>query len=81
MGEGFTPFQLSYLAISGGLEEEGIPGGEQLLSAYRQGNISAADVVEAGAASNRLGTAASNQEDYTAGVDRMLGLLRRDSRI
>jgi hypothetical protein len=79
VGEGFTPFQLSYLAISGGLEEEGIPGGEKFLSAFRQGDISAEDVVEAGAASNRLGSAASDQADYTAGVDRFLEILRRDA--
>ena len=31
---------------------------------------SAEDIVEAGAMSNRLGTAASDEDDYTAGVDR-----------
>ena len=80
VGEGFTPFQLSYLAIAGGLKEEGIPGGSILLSAYGQGDISAADIVDAGALSNRLGTAADDQADYTDGVDRFLELLERDAR-
>ena len=80
VGEGFTPFQLSYLAIAGGLKEEGIPGGSVLLSAYDQGDISAADIVDAGALSNRLGTAADDQADYTDGVERFLELLERDAR-
>ena len=77
VGGGFSPFQLSYLAIGGGLE--GIPGGEMLLSAYDSGDVSAEDIVSAGAATNRLGTDASNQADYTAGVERFLALLSRDS--
>ncbi len=80
VGEGFTPFQLSYLAIAGGLKEEGIPGGSVLLSAYNQGDISAADIVEAGALTNRLGTAADEQADYTDGVERFLKRLERDAR-
>ncbi len=79
VGEGFTPFQLSYLALAGGLEEEGIPGGTQLVSAYRQGDLSAEDVVAAGATSNRLGTAASDLADYTDGVDRFLEIFRKDT--
>ena len=77
IGEGFSPFQLSYLAVGGGLE--GIPGGEILLSAYEAGDISAADIVDAGALTNRLGTDADDQDDYTAGVDRFLALLSRDA--
>ena len=77
VGAGFSPFQLSYLAINGGLE--GIPGGDMLLSAYESGDLSAADIVDAGASTNRLGTDAENQDDYTAGVARFLNLLSRDS--
>ncbi|MEO1684903.1 MAG: hypothetical protein AAFS06_16795 [Cyanobacteria bacterium J06631_12] len=80
IGEGFTPFQLSYLAISGGLNEEGIPGGTRLLAAYEAGSLSAEDVVEAGALSNKLGTAASDEEDFTKSVDNFLKMLVRDSR-
>ena len=80
IGEGFTPFQLSYLAIGGGLREEGIPGGKRLLSAYESGAISAEDIVEAGAVSKRLGTAAADQDDYTKGVDRFLKMLEQDAR-
>ena len=77
IGEGFTPFQLAYLAVWGGLEEEGIPGGKALLNAYEDGEIEASDVVAAGAMSKRLGTAASNESEYTKGVDKMLHLLGR----
>jgi len=77
IGEGFSPFQLSYLAIGGGLE--GIPGGDKLLAAYDSGDLSAADIVDAGASSNRLGADASDQDDYTAGVERFLNLLSRDN--
>ena len=80
IGEGFTPFQLSYLAIAGGLREEGIPGGDRLISAYKDGELSAADIVSAGEASNRLGTAAIDKEDYTQDVDRFLKIFRRDAR-
>ena len=80
VGEGFSPFQLSYLALAGGLKEEGIPGGTQLVSAYKQGDLLAEDVVAAGATSNRLGTAASDQADYTDGVDRFLEIFRKDAR-
>ncbi|MEL6472182.1 MAG: hypothetical protein AAFQ74_20840 [Cyanobacteria bacterium J06623_4] len=80
ISEGFTPFQLSYLAFSGGLGEEGIPGGTRLLSAYESGSLSAEDVVEAGALSKKLGTAASDEEDYTKSVDNFLKLMVRDSR-
>ena len=79
IGEGFSPFQLSYLAIGGGLKEAGIPGGNILLAAYDAGEVSAADIVDAGATTNRLGTDADNQDDYTAGVDRFLELLTRDA--
>ena len=80
VGEGFTPFQLAYLALAGGLKEEGIPGGTQLVSAYKQGDLSAEDVVAAGATSKRLGTAASDQADYTNSVDRFLTIFRKDAR-
>ena len=79
IGEGFTPFQLSYLAIGGGLKEVGIPGGNLLLSAYESGDISAADIVAAGARTKRLGTAADDEADYTKGVDKFLKLLSRES--
>jgi len=79
IGEGFTPFQLSYLAIGGGLKEAGIPGGNQLLSAYESGDLSAEDVVAAGAMTKRLGTAASDEANYTKGVDKFLRLLSRDA--
>ncbi len=80
VGEGFTAFQLSYLALGGGLKEQGIPGGSLLVSAYKQGDISAEDVVEAGAVANRLGTNANDQDDYTKSVDRFLKIIRRDAR-
>ena len=78
IGEGFTPFQLSYLAIGGGLKEAGIPGGELLLSAYEDGEVTAEDIVNAGAVTKRLGTAANDEADYTKGVDKFLKLLSRD---
>ncbi|MGD1897657.1 MAG: hypothetical protein ACFB16_11980 [Phormidesmis sp.] len=78
IGEGFTPFQLSYLAIGGGLEEAGIPGGNQLMSAYEDGEISAEDIVAAGAVTKRLGTAASDESEYAKGVDKFLKLFNRD---
>ena len=80
IGEGFTPFQLSYLAIAGGLDEEGIPGGDRLVSAYDGGELSASDIVEAGDISNRLGEAASDREDFTKDVERFLTLFSRDAR-
>ena len=80
VGEGFTPFQLSYLAIAGGLQEEGIPGGDRLVSAYKDGDLSATDIVEAGASSNRLGAAATDRDEFTKGVDRYLKIFRRDAR-
>ena len=79
IGEGFSPFQLSYLAIGGGLKEAGIPGGNQLLSAYKSGELSAEDIVAAGAMTKRLGTDADDEADYTKGVDKFLQLLSRDS--
>ena len=79
-GEGFTPFQLSYLAIAGGLKAEGIPGGSLLIKAYDAGEIVAEDVVAAGAATKRLGTAADDREDYTQSVDRFLHRLQKDAR-
>jgi len=80
VGEGFTPFQLSYLAIAGGLREEGIPGGDRLVNAYKDGDLSATDIVNAGEASNRLGTAADDKDDFTKDVDRFLKMFRRDAR-
>ncbi|MEL6938985.1 MAG: hypothetical protein AAFO84_07310 [Cyanobacteria bacterium J06598_1] len=78
IGEGFSPFQLSYLAIGGGLKEAGIPGGAQLMSAYESGDLSAEDIVNAGAMTKRLGTDASDAEDYAKGVDKFLKLFSRD---
>ncbi|MEL6813873.1 MAG: hypothetical protein AAFP03_03550 [Cyanobacteria bacterium J06598_3] len=80
IGEGFTPFQLSYLAINGGLRDEGIPGGGLLLNAYDAGDISAEDIVAAGASSKRLGTAADDEAEFTKGVDRFLEIFKRDAR-
>ncbi|MEL7068516.1 MAG: hypothetical protein AAGN15_07670 [Cyanobacteria bacterium J06581_3] len=77
IGEGFTPFQLSYLAIGGGLKEAGIPGGTLLLDAYEAGEISAEDIVNAGAMTKRLGTDANDEADYAKGVDKFLKLLSR----
>ena len=79
VGEGFTPFQLSYLAIAGGLKAEGIPGGSLLIKAYDAGEIVAEDVVAAAAATKRLGTAADDRDDYTQSVDRFLHRLQRDA--
>ena len=78
VGEGFSPFQLSYLAIGGGLKEVGIPGGNLLLDAYEAGDISAEDIFEAGAVTKRLGTAASDPDDYVKSIDQFLKLLSRD---
>jgi len=80
IGEGFTPFQLSYLAASGGLKEAGIPGGFILIDAYKDGDISAEDVVNAGATTKRLGTAANDEAAYTDSVDDFLKMLVRDAR-
>ena len=80
IGEGFTPFQLSYLAIAGGLKEEDIPGGSLLIEAYDAGEVAAEDVVAAAAATRRLGTAADDLDNYTQSVDRFLHRLQRDAR-
>lgn len=41
-----NPFQLTYMAYSGALKDYGISGGEYLIQDYRNGDVSAQDIVK-----------------------------------
>lgn len=59
-----TPFELSYLAYTGYLEEAGIDSYAALLQNLRTGETEAADVIAAGVDAGRLSPTAAEDEEY-----------------
>ncbi|UCJ13276.1 MAG: hypothetical protein JWS08_05740 [Phormidium sp. PBR-2020] len=77
-----VPFNISavdlvQLARNGYLREQGIPQFNRLASAYRSGEISAEDVIEAAIADNRLSAGVADDPGYLETVDHFLNDLDR----
>ncbi|TVR13403.1 MAG: hypothetical protein EA395_04150 [Phormidium sp. GEM2.Bin31] len=68
---------LVQLARNGYLREQGIPQFNRLASAYRSGEISAEDVIEAAIADNRLSAGVADDPGYLETVDHFLNDLDR----
>ncbi|WP_159786836.1 hypothetical protein [Sodalinema gerasimenkoae] len=77
-----VPFNISavdlvQLARNGYLREQGIPQFNRLASAYRSGDISADDVIQAAIADNRLSPGIADDPGYLETVDHFLDDLDR----
>lgn len=70
------PFNLVHLAYQGFFENEGIPMGGRFLNDYREGQITAADLVQVGIKTNRLPAETQDDREYIHAVELQLdGLL------
>lgn len=67
-----TPFNLVNLARNGYLMDHGIPRFNLLSSRYRQGSISARDLVQAAINDNRLSSEVLQDQRYIQAVDNFL---------
>lgn len=69
---GLTPFQLVSLAYSGYFRSQGIPGYSALISAYREGEINAKDLVQSAVKTNRLSAQVLTDQEYRWAVQNQL---------
>lgn len=74
-GYEMDPFDLSYYAYQGNLESEGIPGYLSLLSSIRNGQIQAADLIEAAVESGDLSSSALEDNQFEREVQNILDSL------
>ncbi|MFE4107376.1 hypothetical protein [Almyronema epifaneia] len=70
-----TPFELTYIAYSGGLRDYGVPAAQTLTSEYQIGNVTAEQVVEAAIRDSLVDASAMDDERYIDRVDYFLRLL------
>lgn len=75
--EEVTPFDLTYLTYSGGLEDYGIEGGNFLIENFRSGEISAQDIVSTAVAQELVSDNALDNSLYIDQVDDFLQTLAR----
>jgi hypothetical protein len=75
-----TPFNLAYLAHQGYFTGQGIPDSEGLMKGFNDGTITAAQLVKAAVADNRLPTAFLTNDSYIAAVKNQLYTLSLSSR-
>lgn len=66
------PNELVNLAYNGYFHEQGVPGFGLLISDYRQGKITAEELVQAAIDSNRAEAEVNQDEGYIFAVDRTL---------
>jgi hypothetical protein len=77
LGMAVTPFNLVFLAYQGFFTSEKIPSALGLISAYRDGKVTAADLTKAAISMNRLPTESLKDEYFQAQVQSQLELLTR----
>lgn len=75
-----TPFNLVFLAFQGFFETQGIPSSMSLLSAYRNQQVTASDLVKIAVSMNRLPQSTLNDQGYLNAVDSQLEALTTGSR-
>ena len=64
-----NPFELTYLAYNGALEEYGIPAAQYLIQDYQWGRITAEDIVQAAVDNNVISEAALSDYLYISQVE------------
>lgn len=75
-----TPYNLVFLAYQGFLHSEGIPSAMSLIRAYRQQEISPADLTQAAIKMNRLPATALQDKGFLADVKTQLdNLIHNDN--
>ena len=67
-----TPFELVSLANQGYLTAEGIPSQGALVTEYRLGRVSAADVIQAAIQGDRVSADVANDAGYASAVEAAL---------
>ena len=70
-----TPFNLVFLAFQGFFETQGIPSSMGLLSAYRNQQVSASDLVKIAVSMNRLPQSTLEDQGYISAVGSQLEAL------
>jgi hypothetical protein len=77
LGMGVTPFNLVFLAYQGFFTSEKIPSALGLISAFRGGEVTAADLTKAAISMNRLPPESLKDQNFQAQVQSQLELLTR----
>ncbi|QMS89259.1 hypothetical protein HUN01_17350 [Nostoc edaphicum CCNP1411] len=72
------PFNLVSLAYQGGLEQQGIPSGGNLIFERQNRNIVAEDLVKAAISANKLPPQILNDQNYLSAVKSQFTSLSRD---
>jgi hypothetical protein len=67
-----SPFNLSYLAYRGYLEDQGIPSSSELIDSLMSGTITAQDVMQAAVKVNRLPEKTLNDQSYRFALEGLL---------
>lgn len=70
-----TPFNLVFLAFQGFFETQGVPSSMSLLSAYRNKQVTAVDLVKIAVSMNRLPQSSLTDQKYLSAVDSQLEAL------
>lgn len=79
-GMGINPYNLVFLAYQGFFDTDGIPGGSSLVMEYRQGNVTAEQLVELANKMNRLSMEDMDSRGFVRAVDNVLsGLVETGS--
>ncbi len=73
-----TPFDLSFLAYRGYLQDQGIPGGQLLVSELEAGTVSAKDVVQAAIKAHRLPEQMLTDQSYSQALESQLKSFSED---
>jgi hypothetical protein len=75
-----SPFQLTYMATTGQLEDGGISGGSYLRNEIRTGNVQGRHIVEAAANQGYISRAMAEDGAYIDQVNQFLRMRARDLR-
>lgn len=67
------PFNLAWMAYQGYFQDQGIPQGRTLISAFESAQVSARDIVQAAAKSGRLPSEFKPNDAYLGAMELTLG--------
>lgn len=67
------PFNLAWMAYQGYFQDQGIPKGRTLISAFESAQVSARDIVQAAAKSGRMSVGFQPSDAYLGAMELTLG--------
>ncbi|MEC4816323.1 MAG: hypothetical protein SAK29_24105 [Scytonema sp. PMC 1069.18] len=76
--ESLTPDRLIVFAMRGGLEKQGISGGNSLFAGYRSGKVNAESLIKAGISAGKVSPDSINDQKYLNTVDDKLRQYNHD---